>query len=309
VAKPDHSSLDGKDVELKGKKLDPLKTEEIRLTLKPFDDGAFAVKPRIIFVDTNGHQTVSELEQVLIEVSKVVLKGRVTTGYERLDNLLLGGIPENYAVILTSPSCDERDVLIRDFLEAGAQEKQITFYVTTKVAGIEGLQKGFQSNLYLFICNPQADEIMKKQPNVFTLKGVESLTELNIALVSALRKLDASHEVSRCCIQIISDVLLQHKALQTRKWLSVLLTELRSKSFITLAVIDPKMHSTQEVRAVLDVFDGEISVYGKKDNSHAHTVLRIRRMTNQEYLKSELPLNRANPTRSYTRTKGQNKAL
>jgi KaiC/GvpD/RAD55 family RecA-like ATPase len=295
VAQPSYSHLEDKHLEMKGKKLDPLKTEEIRLTMKSFDDGSFVVKPKIIYVDTNGHQMVSELEQGSIEISKVVLMDRVTTGYKRLDNLLLGGIPKNYAIILTSPSCDERDLLISSFIEAGARDGQITFYLTAKTAGIESIKEKFQSNLYLFIFNPQADEIMKNQANVFRLKGVENLTELNIASISALRKLSTAIKVPRrCCIQIISDVLLQHKALQTRRWLSGFLTELRSKGFIVVAVIDPGMHSLQEVRTVVDLFDGEISIYEKEDNSHVHRFLRIRRMTDQEYLESELPLGKGN---------------
>ncbi len=300
VAKPSYSHLEDNHLEMNGKKLDPLKTEDIRLAMKSFDDGTFVVKPRIIYVDTNGHQMVSELEQGLIEVSKTVLADRVTTGHERLDNLLFGGIPKNYAVILTSPSCDERDLLINSFLEAGAKEGQITFHVTTKAAGIENLKEKFQSNLYLFICNPQAEEILRNQANVFRLKGVENLTELNIALISALRKLSTPLKgPRRCCVQVISDVLLQHKALQTRRWLSGLLTEFRSKGFTILAVMDPGMHSLQEVRAVLDLFDGEISIYGKKENSHIHRFLRIRRMTDQEYVESELPLSKENHRRTY----------
>jgi len=300
VDKPSYSHLEDKHLEMNGKKIDPLKTEEIKLAMKTFDNGTFVVKPKIIYVDTNGHQMVSELEQELIEVSKVVLTDRVTTGHERLDNLLFGGIPRNYAVILTSPSCDERDMLINRFLEVGAKEEQITFNVTTKAAGIENLKEKFQSNLYLFICNPQAEEIMKNQTNVFRLKGVENLTELNIALVSALRKLSTPIKAPRrCCIHIISDVLLQHKALQTRRWLSGLLTEFRSKGFTILAVMDPGMHSLQEVRAVLDLFDGEINIFGKKDNSHIHRLLRIRRMTDQEYLESELPLSKRNHRQAY----------
>jgi tetratricopeptide (TPR) repeat protein/KaiC/GvpD/RAD55 family RecA-like ATPase len=300
VAKPSYSHIEDEHLEMKGKRLDPLKTEEIRLAMMAFDDGTFVVKPKIIYVDTDGHQMVSELEQGFIEVSKVVLMDRVTTGYQHLDNLLLGGIPKNYAIILTSPSCDERDLLISSFIKAGAKEEQTTFNVTTKAAGTQNLKGKFQSNLYLFICNPQADEITKNQANVFKLKGVENLTELNIALISALRKLSTPLKAPRrCCIQIISDVLLHHKALQTRRWLSGLLTELRSKGFIILAVMDPKMHSLQEVRAVLDLFDGEISIYVKEDNSRIRRFLRIQRMTDQEYLDSELPLSKINPRRAY----------
>ncbi len=292
VAKPSYSHVEDGNLEMRGKKLDPLKTEEIELAVKSFDYGTFEVKPRIVYVDTNGRQVVSEAKQGLIEISKTVLENRVTTGHARLDNLLFGGIPQNYAVILTSPSCDERDLLITRFIEAGAEANQITFYVTTKMMGIENLVEKFKSNLYLFICNPQADEFNKNQPNTFRMKGVENLTELNIGLISASRKLSTSiKSPRRCCIQIVSDVLLQHKALQTRRWLAGLLTELRSKGFIILAVMDPEMHSTQEVRAVLDLFDGEINIYDEKQNSHVRTFVKIMRLRDQEYSKSELPLN------------------
>jgi len=246
---------------------------------------------------------VSELAQGLIRISKIAFMDRVTTGHERLDNLLFGGIPKKYAIILTSSSCDERDLLISSFLEAGAKEGQITFYVTTTAAGIESFKEKFQSNLYLFICNPQAEESIENQANEFRLKGVENLTQLNITLISALRKLSTPLKAPRrCCIQIISDVLLHHKALQTRRWLSGLLTELRSKEFAILAVMDPRMHSLQEVRTVLDLFDGEINIYGKRDNSDVRMFLRIRRMRNQEYSHSELPLGEGNHRREYEET-------
>ncbi|MCW3993720.1 MAG: hypothetical protein NWE85_04050, partial [Candidatus Bathyarchaeota archaeon] len=119
-------------------------------------------------------------EPVTIEIPEVVLPGRISTGYKDLDNMLFGGIPENYAVILTSPSCDEKDLLVRRFLEAGAKKGQITFYVTTEASGVRALPEEFQSNFYIFICNPQADKIIKSSPNVSKLKGVENLTDISI---------------------------------------------------------------------------------------------------------------------------------
>lgn len=288
VVKPSYCHFEDMHLNMNGKRLDPLKTEEIRLLLRPFDKGTFEIKPRIIYVDEPGHQMVSELESVAIEVSKIILPNRITTGYEGLDNLLFGGIPENYVVILTSPSYDERDLLIKRFLEAGAKMSQTTFYVTTRAIGVENLTEEFPSDFYLFICNPQADEIIESLPNVFKLKGVENLTDISIALTSVLRKLSASVKTPRrCCIQIVSDVLLQHQALQTRRWLAGLLPELKSRGFTTLAVMDTGMHSSQEVRAVLDLFDGEIKVYEKENIGK---FLKIERMAEQDYLKSELPL-------------------
>ncbi len=293
VAKPGCSQLGDSYLEMNGKRLDPLKTEEIRLTMKSFDSGTFEVKPSIIYADVNGHQLVSKLEKREIKVEKVVLSDRVTTGYERLDNLLYGGIPKDYAVILTSLSCDERDLLIKRFLEAGLENEEVTFYVTIDPGKVKPLQDQRHLNLYLFVCNPQADRTVKDFPNVFKLKGVENLTDISIALNSAYRTLDkVGSEPRRACLGIISDVLLQHHAVQTRRWLNSIIPELKSNGFTTLAVMDSEMHPSREVRAVLDLFDGEINIYKKTTESGLEKALKVEKMTHRKYVEGELPLGR-----------------
>jgi KaiC/GvpD/RAD55 family RecA-like ATPase len=219
------------------------------------------------------------------------LPDRVTTGFKDLDSLLFGGLPKNYAVALTSPSCDERDMLIKRFLEAGARNGQVTFYVTVDPGSAKSLAEEFQSNFYLFICSPRADtmiESIETLPNVFKLKGVENLTEISIALTKALGTLDASlNGPRRACLGIISDVLLQHHAVQTKRWLSDLIPELRSKGFTTLAVMNPQMLPPEEVQAILELFEGEISIHEKEG---LRKTVRIQKMYNQKYLDCELPL-------------------
>jgi len=145
--------------------------------------------------------------------------------------------------------------------------------------------------LQFFVCNPEADAIIKSSANVHTLKGVENLTDISIALTSAIRQLDASLKgPRRICLGLVSDVLLQHHAVETRRWLSALITKLKSEDFTTLAVMDPEMHSPQEVRAVLDLFEGEISIYEKQTEKSAGKFLKIRRMSDQKYLEDELLL-------------------
>lgn len=230
-------------------------------------------------------------EPVTITVPKVVLPGRITTGYKDLDDMLFGGIPENYTVILTSPSCDEKDALIKKFLELGVKGGQITFYITTEASEVMALAKKFQSNFYLFICNPQADRIIESLPNVVKLKGVENLTDINIALTSAFRRLDESIKgPRRACIEIVSDVLLQHHAVHTRRWLTGLIPEMKSRGFTTLAVMNPQMHPPEETHAILGLFEGEISVYEKESEKNSEKSLKIRKMYNQKYLESDLPL-------------------
>ena len=234
-------------------------------------------------------------EPVRVKIPEVVLPNRVTTGDKELDSLLFGGIPENYSVILTSPSCDERDLMIKRFLETGAKKGQTTFYFTREASGVKALAEEFQSNFYLFICNPRADTMIKSLPNVFKLKGVENITDMSIALNTAFRRLDTSKSgPRRACIETVSDVLLQHQAVSTRRWLNGLLPDLRSRDFTTLAVMNPQMHSPQEVHAILGLFEGEINIYEKETEKGLEKFLKIRKMHNQRYLDSKLPLKSRN---------------
>jgi len=146
---------------------------------------------------------------------EVVYPNRITTGYKSLDDVLFGGIPQKYAVILTSPPCDERDLLIKRFLEVGAKNEEATFYVTIDPGEEKPLTEQ-SSNFYLFVCNPRADTLIEDLPNVFKMKGVENLTEISIALTKALGTecIRSMTGPKRACIEITSDVLLQHRAIK-----------------------------------------------------------------------------------------------
>jgi KaiC/GvpD/RAD55 family RecA-like ATPase len=204
---------------------------------------------------------------------------------------LYGGIAPNHAVVLTSPSCTERDQLIRGFLETGAKKGEDAFYVTVNPGPIKTLADEYQSNFLLFVCNPQADAIVKDAPNVVKLKGVENLTDISIALTSAIRKLDPSLKGGRrICIGLVSDVLLQHHAVQTRRWLASLIPELQAERFTLLSIINPQMHPSQEFQAILDLFDGEVSIFEKQTEKGSERYLKIMRMSDQKYMEDEVIL-------------------
>ena len=237
------------------------------------------VEARLAFVETGK------------EASKVKLQEYVSTGHADLDMLLHGGIPSGYAVVLTSPSCDERDLLVRSFLEVGAKKGEVAFYVAINPGSAKTLAEEFPANFQLFVCNLQADAIVKDALNVVKLKGVENLTDISIALTSAIRKLDLSLKgPRRICIGLVSDVLLQHHAVQTRRWLAGLIPELQSEGFTTLAVIDSQVHPSEELHAILGLFDGEINIREKETEKGLERYLRIKKMSNQKYLEEELPL-------------------
>jgi KaiC/GvpD/RAD55 family RecA-like ATPase len=239
------------------------------------------VEARIAFMETGR------------EISKPKPVEHVAMGYADLDRLLYGGIPQDCAVVLTSPSSDERDLLIKSFLETGVKRGEVTFYLTINPSLAKPLAEEFQSTFYLFICNPQAGTILKDSSNVFKLQGVENLTDISIAITSGIHKLDPSLKgPRRICIGLVSDVLLQHHAVQSRRWLNALISELKSTGFTTLALIDPRMHPPEELHAILELFDGEINIHEKETEKGPAKFLKISKMSNQKYLDSELLLRR-----------------
>jgi TolB-like protein/KaiC/GvpD/RAD55 family RecA-like ATPase len=220
----------------------------------------------------------------------------VATGYSDLDRLLCGGIRSDCAVVMTSPSCSERDLLIKRFLETGAKNGEATFYVTTNPGLAKTLADDYPSSFSLFVCNPQADAIAKDAPNVVKIKGVENVTDISIGLTSAIRKLDPSLKgARRICLGLVSDVLLQHHAVQTRRWLLGLIPELQAEGFTIFAVMDPRIHSSEELYAILGLFDGEISIFEREGERGGGKYLKINKMSNQKYLEDELPMKREEP--------------
>jgi len=73
--KPEIYRLEDNYLNMKGKRLDPLKTEEIKLVLKPKVQGVFPLKPRILYLDENGKYKAHEPEPTTITVKELGISG------------------------------------------------------------------------------------------------------------------------------------------------------------------------------------------------------------------------------------------
>jgi KaiC/GvpD/RAD55 family RecA-like ATPase len=290
--------LENGSLEMKNRSVGPFQVETLKLKIKASKPGTFTLSPQVSYIDELGETKTCKPNLITITVQPAkpkyeVLPGRIPTGSEELDALLFGGIPQNYAVALTSASTDEREQLISRFLEAGAMAGETTFYLTAETGHSKALAETHPSNFFLFVCNPQADAVIQDSPNVFKLKGLQSLTEIDIALTKAFRMLDPSAKgAKRMCLEIVSDVLLQHHGVSTRRWLSALLPTLKSKGFTILALVDPQMHPSEELQAVLGLFDGEIKIFEKETAEGTKQTLKIKKLYNQKYLDSEVVLSK-----------------
>ncbi len=288
VKKPEIYRLEENCLNMKGKELAPLRLVEAKVVLQPSRKGIYQLKPRVNYLDELGQKRFLELKLLEIKVEEVVLADRVSTGTKELDSLLLGGIPEEYAVALTGSPSDEREMIVKNFVKAGIKEEQITFYVTSEAEGLENLID--RPNFYLFLCNPKPKVSVPELPSVHKLGSKTDLTNLSIALSKAYRKLDPASKRKRVCVETVSDVLIKYKAEATRRWISELITDMGSKGFTFLAVMDPEMHPTDQAKAVLNLFDGEISINQTEEPLQRRKSIRIKKLRNQDYIKNPICL-------------------
>ncbi len=75
TGKPERYRVEGDYLNMKGRRLDPLKTEEVKLVLKPKIQGQFSLKPRILYLDESGGYKSHEPEPVKITVTELGIKG------------------------------------------------------------------------------------------------------------------------------------------------------------------------------------------------------------------------------------------
>ena len=301
VTPPADSVAQNSIIELRNRKVGAFQVETLKLVLQPLKTGTFTVAPQVIYVDDLGVARFGNCNSVVINVQPSRprtsgVSGRISSGFADLDGLLIGGIPVGSALVLAAPFSNEREFLIKRFLEAGAKTGEITFYLTTQVGDL-ALARDHQTNFLLLVCNLQAALVLPDLPSIVKLKGVENLTEIDIALAKAFRMLDPAASVQRrICIEIISDVLLQHHAVIARKWLGTLLPNLKIKGFTTLAVIDSQMHPLEEEQAVKSLFDGEIRIAERETEQGVRKTLRVHRLRNQRYKENEIALNMQSDT-------------
>jgi len=72
---PEMYRVKGDCLDLRGKRLDPLGTEDVKISVKPLIKGVFLVKPRIIYTDETSRYKFHEPEPATITVKELGIKG------------------------------------------------------------------------------------------------------------------------------------------------------------------------------------------------------------------------------------------
>ena len=221
----------------------------------------------------------------------VTMKQMVSTGYADLEGLLHGGIPVGYAVLLISPPCDERDLLLRKMLKSNLSSGLQVFYVSGDIGRTQELVRSSPKGFYAFC--PEAHRVASAEENLYEIPGVGNLVEFNILLNKGLSQRASEGRGKVIVMDLLSDLLFRHKALMTRKWLGEFIAKRKTQQFTVLCTLNPAVASKEEIGQIADLFDGIIEIFEKASEAGLKRFLAIRKMYGQDYSESELLLERS----------------
>jgi len=212
----------------------------------------------------------------------------IASGYAALDSSLGGGFPVGYAIIIVSPPFDERDLLIEKTISTSLSNGYAVFFVSRDISRTRSLTDKYQKNIYAF--NPQADKILGSD-KVLKIPGFQNLNDVNISLSKAMEPLIANKVKKILILDLLSDILLEHKALTTRKWLDEFVAKRKTEGFTVIATLNPLMVSDQERQTVIDLFDGVIEIYEKGALERSKRYVLVRKMYGRKHKDIGVELN------------------
>jgi uncharacterized repeat protein (TIGR01451 family) len=75
IEKPEMCRVEDSCLNMRGRRLGPLETEEVKMLVKPLSKGTFLVNPRIRYLDENGKHNFHTPDPVTITVKELGIKG------------------------------------------------------------------------------------------------------------------------------------------------------------------------------------------------------------------------------------------
>jgi KaiC/GvpD/RAD55 family RecA-like ATPase len=242
-----------------------------------------------VFVVRRKQPQVAQQTAVTQRLRMQVPESILPTGYAALDNILYGGLPVGSSIVLTGPPCDEKNLIIRRFVETNLVSNHRCIYISTSIDRIRDLLSKHGKDLHVIICNPQSDTIAAPYPDVAKLKTVDNLTEINLEYDKATAKFGPGRSTV-VCLEILDDVLLDHHG-ATRRWLMDILGRSKTNQMTCLATLNPAMHPAEESQAVLETFDGHIDLF-EAEVQVRPKLIRVKKLGGRKFLDKELLVER-----------------
>lgn len=209
--------------------------------------------------------------------------------FKGFEDLIPSGIPNKYSLLMGAPVCEERNLLVEQFFHEGMKAKSPCFVLTSDLDFAKSINAKYGEKLTILVASPRAETMSGK--NIVPIPtGIQNLTTLNIELVKSVR--GAGTSGGKVCLDVLSDILLTHKMLTTRKWVTDLVPRLDEWGFTVIGTFNPALHAAEEAKGLTDLFKGYLEIFDKDFSGKMRKVIVVRKMTDLQFNESELVLDK-----------------
>ena len=164
------------------------------------------------------------------------------------------------------------------------------FFLSRDLIRTQDFANRYGKDFHVF--SPQADKITSAGGKIHKIQGLQNLSDLNISFTKAVETLPKTFAAKLIIIDLLSDILLEHKALTTRKWLDGFIGKRKTEGFTVIGVLNPLISSQQDTQTITDLFDGVIEIYERELKERARRFLIVKKMYGRNYTDTELMLDR-----------------
>ncbi len=174
----------------------------------------------------------------------------IKTGVSRLDEQLGGGIPYGEPCLILFSDNSTLSRLIHNIAMLG----DVDLVLATTKPLLNNPQE-YGENVRLVIATPRGE--YEQSERVMMVKNVDDLTLLSRAIIESLEGFNGNGRHKLVVLDVLSDVLLVHKLLITRRWLLDVVQRIMARGRDDNAIVvlmNSMLHSREEVYGIRELF-------------------------------------------------------
>ncbi|PKK81373.1 MAG: hypothetical protein CVT47_02765 [Thermoplasmata archaeon HGW-Thermoplasmata-2] len=208
----------------------------------------------------------------------------ISTGIERLDALLKGGIPQKSSMLVQGPPFIGKDLILDRYALSGLSKGEPAIFVITDktveemVAELTKLdpkypeyeKKGLVALVDTYSVNIGSKE---RRENTEYVDSPVNLNAISLAIGNAQKRFVDKYPNHRIVFRSISTLITYINAIAIFRFLQILCGRSKQAGATSMFTIESGMHSESDLQMIKHVMDGAIEF--KEDGKTLKTLLRV----------------------------------
>ncbi len=238
---------------------------------------------------------------ILTRLFNGALSDITTFGVEPIDSLLRDGIERDDTLILKGPAGVEKDVLSMAFLKEELENGGCAIVVSSK-SSPSNIRKGLESSglnleqidaekrlIFVDWHSRYTERVTSIDDMPILIKVSNDLTNLAVGIDLALKKAK-KHSQKRLVLDMVSPTIITEGYERVHDFLNSVRAKLKNAKCTGLVLINPSMHTKDQVGILDDVFDGTLLIERKIEHGKASSTFRITGFSGGAYSTARLDM-------------------